>query len=36
MQQNPLDYFTEMARKYGDVSGMRIGNFRSFFITIPT
>jgi cytochrome P450 len=35
MQQNPLDYFTEMARKYGDVSGMRIGNFRSFFINHP-
>ena len=35
MQQNPLDYFTEMARKYGDVSGMRIGNFRSLFINHP-
>jgi cytochrome P450 len=35
MQQNPLDYFTEMARKYGDVSGMRIGNFRSFFVNHP-
>ena len=35
MQQNPLDYFTAMARKYGDVSGMRIGNFRSFFINHP-
>jgi cytochrome P450 len=35
MQQNPLDYFTDMARKYGDVSGMRIGNFRSLFINHP-
>lgn len=35
MQQNPLDYFTAMAQKFGDVSGMRIGNFRSFFINHP-
>ena len=35
MQQNPLEYFTEMARKYGDVSGMHIGNFRSLFINHP-
>jgi cytochrome P450 len=35
MQQNPLDYFTEMARKYGDVSGMRLGKFRSLFINHP-
>jgi cytochrome P450 len=35
MQQNPLDYFTAMARQYGDVSGMRIGNFRSLFINHP-
>jgi cytochrome P450 len=35
MQQNPLDYFTAMAREYGDVSGMRIGKFRSLFINHP-
>ncbi len=35
MQQNPLEYFTIMAWKYGDVSGMRIGNFRSLFINHP-
>ena len=35
MQLNPLDYFTAMAQKYGDVSGMRIGNFRSFFVNHP-
>ncbi len=35
MQQNPLDYFTDMAQKYGDVSGMRIGNFCSFFVNHP-
>jgi cytochrome P450 len=35
LQQNPLEYFTELARKYGDVSGLRIGNFRSLFINHP-
>lgn len=35
MQQNPLDYFTDMAQKYGDISGMRIGRFRSLFINHP-
>jgi Cytochrome P450 len=35
MQQNPLDYFTRLAQDYGDVSGMRIGNFRSLFINHP-
>jgi cytochrome P450 len=35
MQQNPLDYFTAIAREYGDVSGLRIGNFRTLFINHP-
>lgn len=35
MRQNPLEYFTAMAQKYGDVSGMRIGNFRSLFVNHP-
>jgi cytochrome P450 len=35
MQQDPLDYFTLLAQKYGDVSGMRIGNFRTLFINHP-
>jgi cytochrome P450 len=35
MQQNPLDYFTAMAQTYGDVSGMRVGRFRSLFINHP-
>src|SRR5262245_1198264 len=34
-QQDPLGYFTDMTQKYGDVWGMRIGNFRSFFINHP-
>lgn len=36
LQQNPLDYFSNLARTYGDVSGMRIGTFRSFFINHPS
>src|SRR5215469_5534649 len=35
LQRNPLEYFTELTRQYGDVWGMRIGNFRSFFINHP-
>jgi len=35
IQQNPLDYFTELAQKYGDVAGMRIGNFRTVFLNHP-
>src|SRR5499427_9210376 len=34
-QQDPLGYFTDMTRQYGDVWGMRIGNFRSLFINHP-
>jgi cytochrome P450 len=35
MQQDPLQYFTDMTEQYGDVWGMRIGNFRSFFVNHP-
>jgi cytochrome P450 len=35
MQQDPLEYFTVLTRQYGDVWGMRIGNFRSLFINHP-
>src|SRR5262244_3624595 len=35
LQQDPLGYFTDLTRQYGDVWGMRIGNFRSFFINHP-
>ena len=35
LQQNPLDYFTEIFHKYGDVVGMRIGNFRTFVVYHP-
>ncbi len=35
MQQRPLEYFTGLARGYGDVCGLRIGNFRSFVVFHP-
>src|SRR5215475_1558714 len=35
LQQDPLGYFTDLTRQYGDVWGMRIGNFRSLFINHP-
>jgi cytochrome P450 len=35
LRQNPLEYFTELTRQYGDVWGMRIGRFRSLFINHP-
>src|SRR5579863_994910 len=35
LQQNPLDYLTELFLKYGDVVGMRIGNFRTFVVYHP-
>src|SRR5215469_1577881 len=35
LQQNPLEYFTEIFQKYGDVVGMRIGNFRTFVVYHP-
>jgi len=35
LNSNPLEYFSMVARKYGDVAGMRILNFRSIFINHP-
>ncbi len=35
LQQNPLVYFTGLFHKYGDVCGLRIGNFRSFVVFHP-
>jgi cytochrome P450 len=35
LYQDPLGYFTHVARTYGDVAGIRIGNFRTFFINHP-
>jgi cytochrome P450 len=35
LNDNPLEYFTKVAREYGDVAGMRVLNFRSIFINHP-
>jgi cytochrome P450 len=35
LDANPLEYFTGLAREYGDFAGMRILNFRSIFINHP-
>ena len=35
LNNNPLAYFSKVAREYGDVAGLRILNFRSFFINHP-
>jgi cytochrome P450 len=35
LNDNPLEYFTKLAREYGDVAGLRVLNFRSIFINHP-
>jgi cytochrome P450 len=35
LNDNPLDYFTKVAREYGDITGLRVLNFRSIFINHP-
>jgi len=35
LNDNPLDYFTKVAREYGDIAGLRVLNFRSIFINHP-
>jgi cytochrome P450 len=35
LNANPLEYFTKLARDYGDVAGMRVLNFKSIFINHP-
>src|SRR6516165_3575295 len=35
LQKSPLEYFTEIFHTYGDVIGMRIGNFRTFVVYHP-
>ncbi len=34
-RRDPLTFFTEMARDYGDVAGLRLFNFRTIFINHP-
>src|SRR5216684_490539 len=35
LNDNPLEYFTRIAREYGDVAGMRVLNFKTIFINHP-
>jgi cytochrome P450 len=35
LNDNPLRYFSRIAREYGDVAGLRVLNFRSIFINHP-
>jgi cytochrome P450 len=35
LNNNPLEYFTGIARKYGDIAGLRILNFKTIFINHP-
>src|SRR5258708_17960153 len=35
LNNNPLEYFTGIAREYGDIAGLRILNFKTIFINQP-
>jgi cytochrome P450 len=35
LNDTPLEYFTKLAREYGDVAGIRILNFKTIFINHP-
>ena len=35
LNSNPLEYFTRIAREYGDIVGLRILNFKTIFINHP-
>jgi cytochrome P450 len=35
LNENPLDYFTRLAREYGDIAGIRMVTFRTIFINHP-
>jgi cytochrome P450 len=35
LTENPLEFFTKLARDYGDVAGIRVVNFRTIFINHP-
>jgi cytochrome P450 len=35
LNNNPLEYFTSIAREYGDIAGLRILNFKTIFINHP-
>jgi len=35
LNNNPLEYFTKIAREYGDIAGLRVLNFKTIFINHP-
>src|SRR6266478_373010 len=35
LNDTPLEYFTKLARDYGDVAGIRVLNFKTIFINHP-
>src|SRR5467141_1892025 len=35
LNNNPLEYFTMVAREYGDIAGLRVLNFKTIFINHP-
>ena len=35
LNDNPLEYFTKIAREFGDIAGLRILNFKTIFINHP-
>jgi cytochrome P450 len=35
LNNNPLEYFTKVAREYGDIAGLRVLNFKTIFINHP-
>jgi cytochrome P450 len=35
LNNNPLEYFTQIAREFGDIAGLRILNFKTIFINHP-
>jgi cytochrome P450 len=35
LNDNPLEYFTKIAREYGDIAGLHVLNFKTIFINHP-
>jgi cytochrome P450 len=35
LNNNPLEYFTKVAREYGDIAGLRVLNFKTIFVNHP-
>jgi len=35
LDNNPLEYFSKIAREYGDIAGLRVLNFKTIFVNHP-